>query len=101
MIFLCFSAESKIMYILLVYIFLSTKTNSAHYIVYGVFVCISTATFKDTKLPLPKSRKHQKLEQYQGSTKCGDLDLNSDVNRPVSVKLRKSTTVSSQCEKFS
>ena len=58
----------------------------------------STATFKDTKFLLPKRSKHQKTEQYQGSADRGELDLNSEVNRPASGKLRQSTTVSRQCE---
>ena len=39
----------------------------------------STLTFKDTNFTLPKSSKHQKVEEYQWSTDRGDLDLNSDV----------------------
>ena len=40
------------------------------------------------------------MEQYQGSSDRGELDLNPDVNQPASDQLRKSTTVSSQCERL-
>ena len=79
---------------------LSSKTHSTVYSDYSAVVCISAETFKDTKLPLPNPRKHQNTEQYKGLDDCGQIDLNSNVNQPVSGKLRKSTTISSQCDQF-
>ena len=63
----------------------------------------STSTSKDTKFLLPQhiKIKHQNTKQYQGSYYRGELDLNSDVNQPDSGKLCQSTTIYSQCEKFS
>ena len=61
----------------------------------------STATFKYTKLSLPKRNKYLKKEQYQGSADHGEIDLKSDVNQPTSGKLWQSTTVPSQCEQLS
>ena len=66
---------------------MSAKTHRAGYIDYSVVVCISTVTRKDKTFPLPKSIEQQTAEQYQGSANCGDLDLNSDINRPASGKL--------------
>ena len=60
----------------------------------------STATFKDTKSPLPKITEHRMDKEYQGSDNRGKLDIKSDVDRPASVKLRQYTTVSSQCERL-
>ena len=40
------------------------------------------------------------MEQYKGSADRGEIDLNSDVNRPASGKLWQYTTVSSQYEKI-
>ena len=33
-----------------------------------------------------------------GSADCGEVDLDSDINHLASGKLRKSTTVTSQCD---
>ena len=49
----------------------------------------STSTFKDTKFLLPQCSEHRKTEQYQGSANRGELDLNLDVNRLDSGKLRQ------------
>ena len=50
---------------------------------------------------LPKCIEYRKMEQYQGSADHGEIDLNSDVNRPASGKLQKFTTVFIQCERLS
>ena len=71
------------------YLFLLPKTHSAGYRNCSVVVCIPTATFKGTKLTLPKRSEHQTAEQFQGSANRGEPDLNSDVNRPYSGKLRQ------------
>ena len=41
------------------------------------------------------------MDQYWDSEDRGDLDLDSDINRPALGKLRQSTTVPSQCERLS
>ena len=58
----------------------SVKTPSTGYRDYSVVVCLSIATFKDTKLPLSKIIKRQNTEKYQGSANRGELDINTDVN---------------------
>ena len=78
---LCFGAETEIMYALLVYIW---QQHS-----------------KSQNLTLPISSKNWMAEQYQGSSNCEELDLKSDANRTDSGKLWQSTTVSSQCDRFS
>ena len=60
-----------------------------------------TSTLEVSKFPLPVSSEHRTSELYQGSEDRGELDIKSDVNRPASGKLRKSTTVSSQWDLFS
>ena len=66
------------------------KTHSAGFIYHIAVVCISTATFKDTRLSLPQHNNDWKTDQYWGSADHGELDLNSEVNRPASGKLRSS-----------
>ena len=51
------------------------------------FRFLSTATLEVSLILLPKIRKHQTAEQYQGSYNSSDLDPKSDVNRPVSGKI--------------
>ena len=63
-------------------------------------MCISIEPFEDTKLSLPQHSDHLKTEQYQDSADRGEVDLDSDVNRMVSDKLRQSTNVPSQCERL-
>ena len=41
-----------------------------------------------------------KIRAITGSDDCSELDIKPDVNWPASCKLRKSTTVYIQCEKF-
>ena len=76
------------------------KKHSAGYINHIAVVCISTEPFEYTKLTLPQHSKHQKTDQYWGSVNRCELDLNSDVNRPDSDKLREYTIVSSQFVKL-
>ena len=44
--------------------------------------------------------EQQTSEHYQESSDHGGIDLNTAVNQPSSSKIRQSTTVSSQCERF-
>ena len=48
-----------------------------------------------------KSVNTKRQRNTRGSADRGELDLNSDVNLPASGKLRKYTSVSSQCERLS
>ena len=61
---------------------------------------LSTTTCADTKLLLLQTRKHWKMDQYQGLVGCSEVDLESDLNHPASGNLRQFTTVPSQCEQF-
>ena len=79
-----------------IYVFPS-KTHSAGYRDHIAVVFILTAPFKETWLSLPQHSDHWKTEEYQGSAHRGEVDLDSDVNRLASDKLRQSTTVTSQC----
>ena len=90
---------NECIYFWYIYVFY-TKTHITGFSDNIAVVCISTAPFEDTKLPLPQHRKHQKTEKYQGSADLGELYLDPDVNRPVSVNLWQCTTVSSQCERL-
>ena len=52
------------------------------------------------RLQIPVTPIYRTLKDGEilGSADCFEIDLNSDVNQPASGKLRKSTTVSSQCD---
>ena len=80
------------------YRFSFPNTHSAGCSDHLAVVLISTASFKDTKFPSSKHSRHQNIDQYRGPYDSGELDLNSELNRTASDKLRQSTTVSSQCD---
>ena len=40
----------------------------------------SAVTLKVSEVPLPKSREHQTVEQYQVSDDCNELDHKADVS---------------------
>ena len=55
---------------------------------------------QNTELLLSQHIYHWKTEQYWGSADRGEVDLDSDVNRPASGNLRQYTTVPSKCEQL-
>ena len=83
-----------------IYLFSLPKTQIAGYSKHIAVVCISTVPFEDTKIQSPQHSEHRKTDQYQGLANCGEIDLDSDVNRPTLIKLRKSNTVPSQYERL-
>ena len=54
----------------------------------------------ETKFMLSKPSNHLNMEHYWGSAYCGEVDLDSEVNRLASVNLWQYTTVPSQCERL-
>ena len=55
---------------------------------------------QNTKFLLPPHSDHWNTEHYRGSYNCGEVDIDSYINRLASGNLRKSTTVTSQCDKL-
>ena len=74
------------------------EVKELHKLQFSILININIGSF--TISVTYKQREHRMAEQHQGSADCGKLDLKSEVNHPASGKLRKSTTVSSQCEKI-
>ena len=66
-----------------------------------IFQIRSTPVLGNKRFEFHISSEHQKEERYNGSDDCIRLYLNTVINLPSSGKLNQSTTVSSQCERFS
>ena len=95
-----FGAESRIMYILLVYICF-TCINTQRRLQQSHRSCIYiNITIWQHSIYITSHGDHWNTEHYRGSVNSGEVDLDSDVYRMASGNLRKYTTVPSQCDRL-
>ena len=64
---------------------ITTSLNQSRNYIRFHFQCLSTSALEHTRLPLHLNSEQKTTEQYQGSAKCGLLDLNTVLNCQIQV----------------